>query len=126
MAKDYFTNIDGWLFATLKLMNKRKLKLNSILTTGDILNHSVFSLEEINNGLSRLESEGFIEFINNKMILTGKAKNFIKSNHRSFESSIEEQVRYSEMFKKMPLQNETTYKEYFNRSNYDLVIKNYN
>lgn len=121
----YFNDSDGWLFATLKLMNKRKLNLNSILITGDNLNHALFSLDEINNGLSRFECEGFIEFVGTKMLLTTRAKNFIKTNHKMFESCIDEQVRYRQLFKEIQLQNKIVFKEYFNQSEYDFAIKNY-
>lgn len=123
MEVKYFEGSDGWLFATLKIIKKAKLYLPVLLSIGDTLNHSIFTLEEINNGLSRLESEGYIEFANGKMYLTDKAKVFIKSNHKRFELCIAEQIRYSNIFKEMPLQFETIYKEYFSQAEYEEAIK---
>ena len=103
MADKFFEKSDAWLFATLKLMNKRKLLLKHLLRMGDILNHAIFNLEQINNGLSRLESEKFIELVGAKIFLTDKAKKFIKSNRKGiFEPCIEELYRYSKLFEVMP------------------------
>ncbi len=122
MSAKYFEGSDGWLFATLKLIKKTTLRLPIILSIGDTLNHSIFTLEQINNGLSRLESEGYIKFVKDKMCLTDKAKVFIKSNHIRFELCINEQVRYSNLFEQMPLTSETIYKEYFSLKEYEEAI----
>ena len=96
MTHKYFEKSDAGLFATVKLMNKRKLLLKNLLRMGDTLNHAIFTLEQINNGLSRLESENYIEFVGNKIYITEKAKRLINSNRKGiFEPCIEELYRYS-------------------------------
>lgn len=121
----YFEASDGWLFATLKCMGKGNLKLKNILSIGDSLNHAIFTLDEINNGLSRLESEEFIIVDNLKFHFTKKAKDFIKSNSKKFELCINEQVRYSNIFTGMMISNNVRYKEYFNNQDYDMAIAKY-
>ena len=64
--KEFFCLSDGWLLSTLLIIRKGKLQLKDILTIGNILNHAFFTLEEVNNGLSRLESENYIELKDGK------------------------------------------------------------
>ena len=93
--KEFFCLSDGWLLSTLLIIRKGKLQLKDILTIGNILNHAFFTLEEVNNGLSRLESENYIELKDGKFSLTEKSKNFVKKNKKHFEGCIDRQVRYS-------------------------------
>ena len=120
-----FVSSDGWLFATLKCLGKEPLNLMHIVAIGDTLNHAIFTLEEIHDGLSRVESEGFIQIYNGRMSFTDKAKLFIKNNHIRFQGCIDEQVMYSNIFKCMSLKNETFYKQYFTCSEYRSVLERY-
>ena len=123
MTHKYFEKSDAGLFATVKLMNKRKLLLKNLLRMGDTLNHAIFTLEQINNGLSRLESENYIEFVGNKIYITEKAKRLINSNRKGiFEPCIEELYRYSNLFETIQLQNEVVYKEYFSEEDYKKAL----
>lgn len=120
----FFESSDGWLFATL-LCLKNKVLLKDIISIGNMLNHAIFSLEQINNGLSRLESEDFIEIEKPYIYKKDKAKMFVKKNKVRFESCINEQVRYSNIFSKMSLNHEVIYKKYFTIEEYEIATKIY-
>ncbi len=49
---------DAWILASV-LQGGRDLR--SIIATGDFLNHAIFTLPELNDGLGRLGSAGLIE-----------------------------------------------------------------
>ena len=125
MNEKYFQESDGWLFATLNCFGLRKLKLDTIISIGNTLNHAVFTLDQINEGLSRLEGDGFIEIRNSRIKFTPKGKNFIKSNKKNFEPCITWQLRYSELFSKMHLENEIVYKQYFDKEEYEFITNKY-
>ena len=118
-----FASSDGWLFATLKILENGPLKLKHIISIGDTLNHAIFTLDEINEGLSRLESEQFIQIGKGKVYFTDKAKAFIKNNRVKFEGCIDEQVRYANLFKEMPLKNKPLYQQYFTPLEYEVALK---
>ena len=126
MEEKYFKKSDGWLFATLKYFRKwEKINIYKIISTGNMINHAIFTLNEINDGLSRLISENYIELKNNYVKITMKGKNFIKSHQKNFELCIDEQVRYSNLFHNILLENHTTYKEYFSANEYDMAVNKY-
>ena len=81
-----FCKSDGWLFATLFYFQNRKLKLSSLIEIGNVLNHAIFELDQINGGLSRLEIEEFIQFKNGCCSFTPKGKLFYKAHRKRFES----------------------------------------
>lgn len=118
-----FEPSDGWLFATLKILENGPLKLKHIISIGDTLNHAIFTLDEINEGLSRLESEQFIQIRKGKVYFTNKAKAFIQNNRVKFEGCINEQVRYANLFKEIPLKNKPLYQQYFTPLEYAVVLK---
>mgnify|MGYP000038954513 FL=1 len=124
--KEFFCLSDGWLLSTLLIIRKGKLQLKDILMIGNILNHAFFTLEEVNNGLSRLESENYIELKDGKFSLTEKSKNFVKKNKKHFEGCIDRQVRYSRILSDIPLSQSIVYKEYFSLKEYERIIQNYN
>ena len=125
MVDKNFKASDGWLFATLKCLKKGKLNLYSILSIGDILNHSIFTLDEINDGLSRLESMEFVQIVDDKFYFTDKAKRFIRFNKKQFEPIIAEQVRYSNLFQKMIITKDIKYMQYFSNNDYEIAKTKY-
>lgn len=126
MEDKYFEKSDGWLFATLKHFSRwEKITLYKIISIGDMINHAIFTLSQINDGLSRLESAKYIVFENCKIKFTIKAKNFIQSHHKRFETSIDEQVRYANIFHSIIIENQTLYKEYFSIQEYDTAVNEY-
>lgn len=120
--RTFFKSSDGWLFSTLMCLDKRKLNLSALISVGDTLNHSIFTLDQINGGLSRLESEGFIAFKGNRMFLTTKGKQFHKTHKKRFELCIPQQIRYSEIFSKTPLNEKEVVKEFFTLHEYTAAL----
>lgn len=118
---NYFSPTDGWLFVSLLYCGKNTA-LNNIIRKGDMIDHSLFTLEEINEGLSRLANEGFIR-ISDKIELTDKAKKFEKSNRRFFENFIDKQLRYRKIFQDIALLNKPCYKCFFTEMEYENAIK---
>ena len=119
----FFQASDGWLFSTMLSFHRRKLSLSKLIVLGNLLNHCIFTLDQINDGLSRLESEGYISFEDKRVFLTPKAKEFHTANKKRFEPCIAQQVRYSEIFSKMKLEKETNQKRFFTQDEYLLAIE---
>lgn len=119
----FFESSDGWLFATIQ--GSKKLSLFNIISSGDMLNHAIFNLDEINDGLSRLESEDYIEIKGSCVQVKDKSKLFIKNHKIRSEGGISEQVRFSNIFSKIPLSNRVIYKQYFSSEDYGNAIKKY-
>ena len=122
---EYFKHSDGWVFWCL---GNGKLSINYLycmIMRGDYVNRAIFNLDEINDGMSRLESEGYFEIINNKVKLTKKAKAFKKEHHIRFELCIPQMLRYCRIFEKMQLENEPIYKRYFTQDEYDTAVRKY-
>lgn len=115
-----FINTDGWLFVTLLYCGK-DTTLKNILWIGDMLDRMFFTFAELNDGLSRLESEDLIK-IGSQITLTDKAKKFEKRHKKIFENYIDKQLRYRGIFEKIPLSNQISYKEYFTQKEYDNAV----
>jgi hypothetical protein len=64
--------------------------LEELIAAGDWLNSSIFSLEELQTGLAKLTSDGFIEEVDQKFLLLDKAK-LIFANHLSRYSAVDQQ-----------------------------------
>ena len=60
--ENYFTWSDAWVFAALRgAIDETGFSFVSFLATGDLLNHSIMSQEEIKQGLGKLCMRGLIE-----------------------------------------------------------------
>lgn len=110
----------GWLFVALLYCGK-DTTLKNILWIGDMLDRMFFTLAELNDGLSCLESEDLIK-IGNRIVLTDKAKNFEKRHKKKFENYIDKQLRYRKLFEKIPLYNQISHKEYFMQKEYEDTV----
>jgi len=110
MAK--FRSSDGWLFATIMSARKNPT-LKDIISTGDMLNHSILSLEEINTGLSRLNACGLIRIENKNIIITAEGDLFFSQNNNANEGCIKMQLRFSEIFSKKKIPCAVNYVDYF-------------
>ena len=88
-----------------------------------MLNHAIFTKEELENGLNKLLNNGYIMFSNGRFYTTEKAMNFYKDNRKIAEGCIAEWMRISEILKKQPIKiNEPrivaiTDEEYINAAN---------
>ena len=116
-----FKHVDGSLLTTL-IISGRKSTLKDIVLIFNTINHNVIQLEEVNEGLSRLESEGFVGCKNGKIFTTQKTKNFHKKNKKKLELCIDMNQRYSNILKTMVLEKETQYKQYFSMDEYKKVV----
>lgn len=118
-----FSNSDGWLFASLLYVQRRKLNLSHLIMVGNTLNHAIFSLEQINGGLSRLENEDYICFKKDRLFVTQKGKQFYKTHKKCFELCIPRQVRFSEIFSQIPLTKQTLTKQFFSPDEYEHAVQ---
>jgi len=71
LAKSHFNHSDGWLLCSL---SEKFYGLKSIISTGDVLNHSIFTYSELNQGLLRLIQNGYAEESEGKFRITNKGE----------------------------------------------------
>ena len=50
---------DAWVLTAL-IFNKKKSSLENLIATGDLINHAIMTVDEINDALTRLIPEGYI------------------------------------------------------------------
>ena len=130
MQDNKFEGSDGWLFYSLvciKSCIKRsgKLNLSNIISKGAMLTHAIFTYEELNNGLSRLESGDYIVVEDRKFKFTQKAKQLIKANRKFGELPIPKQLKYQDIFKKLINDKEFEMKQYFSLEEYNRAVDEY-
>lgn len=67
-----FSSSDAWVFASLILSfkNNEKLNIRKIISAGDYLNHSIFSLKELRAALIKLQKSGIIRISGSGIKLT--------------------------------------------------------
>jgi hypothetical protein len=121
MKKEYFEMSDGLLFITFIVFNEKKFSLKDIILTCNTLDHTILSLEKINEGISRLECEEYLKIKDNKGHLTEKGLIFYRNNKRKFKGIIDQQVHYSKIMNRIQLEKQTTFKEYFNTKEYNEI-----
>lgn len=85
---------------------------------GNMLNHASFSLEQISNGLSRLESEDFIEIEKPYIYKKDKAKMFVKKI--KYVLNVVSMNKYVIL---ISLNHEVIYKKYFTIEEYEIATK---
>ena len=61
------------------LLNRssRSISLQQIVTTGDVINHAILTVDEINIGMNLLLSAGLIELKEKKVMLTEKGSQYL-------------------------------------------------
>jgi hypothetical protein len=70
-----FTDGDAWFFASLcRIGNSGKLDLAKLIAIGDMLNHAIFTYEEIMQGLGKAQTWGLVRIVNRRYRLTKLAK----------------------------------------------------
>lgn len=71
-----YTYSDAWFLTTLILI-KDWVSLQQIIAGGDMINHAIFTTDEINKALTIFTTLGYVELNNNKqMRATEKAYSF--------------------------------------------------
>lgn len=68
----YFEYSDAWLLNSLFMydLEFKELILTNVIANGDALNHSIFTLDELNIGFNKLIDANLIQFRNNSIRLT--------------------------------------------------------
>ena len=64
--ENYFSWSDAWVFTALYFSNKDKKKINlsELIAAGDVLNHAIFTKDEIKNAFIKLQRRGIILIFN--------------------------------------------------------------
>ncbi len=57
---------DAWLLMSIRLVDKSEADLKGIISVGDYINHSIFTLDEIKNGLEKLISIDYVSMVQNR------------------------------------------------------------
>lgn len=105
--------------------NKKGSSLDSIIRNGDYLNHSIFTLDELNYGLSKLIYNGYVKKVDNTYFTTNKAKSFFKTYKKLFENPIDEFLRMAYIFQYEPKKSGCTLKQYIAQNEYNQAVDNY-
>ena len=98
MNLDAFEFYDCWLLLSIGF-NRRGTPINQIVASGDMYNHAIFTLDELNYGMSKLIENGYVEKRKDRFVLTRKAREFYKANKKS-EGCIDALLRLSPIFQK--------------------------
>ncbi|MCW7491012.1 hypothetical protein [Leptospira meyeri] len=77
--KDYFNFSDAWVFESLIYSTKDEttLDFSNLIAAGDWLNHAILTIDEIKDGLIKLQRNGIIKLDNNILKYTELGKNII-------------------------------------------------
>jgi hypothetical protein len=105
--------------------HKNGSALDSILRNGDYLNHSIFTLDELNHGLSKLIFNGYVRKAGNPYLTTNKAKSFYQKYKKLFENPIDELLRLAYLFQYEPKKSGCTLKKYITQDEYNQAINKY-
>jgi hypothetical protein len=87
MKHQSFTNFfvwsDAWIFTALHYSHKSgdKIDLSSLMRAADMLNHAIFTIDELNNAMVKLHIQNIIEIINNTVIYTDLGEHIINKTH---------------------------------------------
>jgi len=73
--ENYYTFSDAWVFMALFQYSSEEkiIDLTNIIAQGDMLNHAIFTLEELSLGFRKLQIKGLIKIEENKISLTEEA-----------------------------------------------------
>ena len=99
MNLDRFESSDCWLLLSIGF-SKRGASIKEIISSGDTYNHSIFTLDELNYGMSKLIHNGYVERKNDRFFLMEKAKLFYKAHEIHWEGCIQTLSRLSPIFQK--------------------------
>lgn len=112
MQLNSFEFYDFWLLFSIGFNNKGT-KVSGILSSSDLLNHSVLSVDELNYGMSKLIENGYAIKENDRFILTPKALEFYKLHEIKNEGCIVTTQRMSRLFMKENAKMDCKLTEYF-------------
>lgn len=87
-----FQKSDAWLLlAVVMASNDKQASLQQIMDTGDYINHAVFSEEELESGLLRLEQAGLLTRNGERVLV----------NQSAFDLQMEASKKAKDLFKIM-------------------------
>ncbi len=119
-----YTFGEAWFLTTL-LLNKEWSSLQQVIATGDVINHAIFTPDEINGALSKFILMGYIEMDDSKNLrATSKAielcnKSFLNAGLFSKADKILTQLNKSVNF------NHSEIIEYFSDHEINKAYKKY-
>ena len=122
MKLDAFEFYDCWLMFAIGF-GKRGSSLRQILSTGDHYNRSVFMLDELNYGMSKLIENGYAVKKKEHFYTTSKAKAFYRQHSIIGESSIASLFRLSKIFQNEAAKQECELTIYFTQEAYRRACK---
>ncbi len=61
---------DAWLLMSIHSDDKKGTDLRGIISTGDYINHSIFNLDELKNGLEKLIAIDYVHIDDNRYFTT--------------------------------------------------------
>ncbi len=72
MDNEFFEFSDAWVMTSLFMYDSKfqELILTHVIANGDVLNHAIFSLDELNKGFNKLIAANLIKFENDSIRLT--------------------------------------------------------
>ena len=69
---------DAWVFTSILLNHSsRSVSLQQIVGTGDVINHAILTVDEINSGINLLLSAELIELKDKDVLLTKKGSQYL-------------------------------------------------
>ena len=118
MANEKYDFTDVWLLHSI-LFSRKGATLKRIISTGDYLNHAIFTYEELNRGLNRLIFNDFVAILGeNKFIATQKAKQYYEKNKMENEGCIIQLFRMSKIFMEFPMEIPSKHEVYIPLKDY--------
>ncbi|MBJ2175756.1 hypothetical protein JBL43_15995 [Aureibaculum sp. A20] len=77
---NYFEFSDAWVFMALSNyeLEWKKIELTNIIARGDMLNHAIFTLEELSNGFQKLQVKGLIKIKEDQIALSNLGLGIMK------------------------------------------------
>ena len=72
----YFSWNDSWVITAMlwPIEEEAEIDLGALIGSGDMLNHAIFTEEELKSGFYKAQKKGLISITNNKIKLLGKGK----------------------------------------------------
>jgi len=99
MKLNIFEFYDYWLLLSIGA-GRRGATLEQIMSSGDHYNHAIFTLDELNYGMSKLIENGYVIQKNNRFYCTKKAEGFNRKHYKIWENSISSFLRCAKIFQR--------------------------
>ena len=107
-----FDFYDFWLLYSIGF-GKKGARIKDIVSLGDYLNRAIFSLDELNYGMSKLVYNGYVAKDKDKFYVTNKARDFYARAKNCKEGCIQEMFELAQIFAQEPIQSGCKLTVYF-------------